>query len=118
MPETSDIRKLQQLITPIQIAMVNTVHASGQISSRPMGLQECDDEGNLWFITDERTTKVQELVENDHVTVTFSDEEMYTFVAVYGQGEIIKDSEKVNQFWSERMKRWFPEGPDDPHMSY
>lgn len=81
-----------------------------------MGLQECDADGNLWFITDERTAKVEELVENDHVTVTLSDEDRYTFVVVYGHGEVIKDTEKVNDLWIDRMQLWFPEGPDDPHI--
>lgn len=116
MPEPNDIKKLQALIPLSQIAMVNTINPAGEISSRPMRLQQCDSDGMLWFITDDQTYKVKELNKNEHVTVTFSDEEMYTFVTIQGHGELKKDPKKIKELWSNRMKQWFPKGPDDPHL--
>ena len=40
-------------------------------NSRPMSLQECDDEGNLWFISSKESNKNMEIERDSRVQLYF-----------------------------------------------
>src|SRR5690606_30642051 len=49
--EREKIEKLRELIKDIDIAMLTTVDEDGSLRSRPMGTQEAEFDGDLWFFT-------------------------------------------------------------------
>src|SRR5690606_26012306 len=48
-------RKIAELVTDARIAMFTTVDPGGHLVSRPMGLQEVEFDGDLWFFADDRS---------------------------------------------------------------
>ena len=109
-----DRSKVWALIKNIQFALMVTRGADGKLSGRPMAAMQKDFEGELWFMSKDATPKIGE-VEHDHnVLLAYSEPKDQNYVSVSGTAEIVHDSAKVNQLWTEAARVWFPKGPDDP----
>ena len=52
MPESTDAAKLSELAADISIAMLTTLDDNGNFVSRPMGQQEVEPDGTLWFFSE------------------------------------------------------------------
>ena len=109
------IEKLKQLTEGIDFAMLTTV-IGNKLRSRPMSTQEFDENGDLWFFTNENTHKVDEIEANPQVNVAYSKPEDNCFVSVSGKGSISKDRAKIEELWTPILKAWFPKGIDDPAL--
>ena len=110
------IEKLRELIKGIDIAMFTTVDEDGTLRSRPMGTQETEFDGDLWFITSVDTSKVLEIQREKQVNVAYGDPGKHRYVSVSGRATVIDDKAKVDEFWSPIYKAYFPEGKDDPKL--
>lgn len=95
-------------------AMLVTRTAEGDLHSRPMAVAEVDDDGDMWLATDVHSEKISELTEDAHVSVSLQNDE--TFVAISGKAEVVRDPGKVQSFWDEAWRIWFPKGPEDPNL--
>lgn len=111
-----NIEKLRELINGIDIAMLTTVDEDGTLRSRPMGTQEAEFDGDLWFITSVDTAKVAEIRKERQVNVSYADSSGHRYVSVSGTATVIDDKAKVDEFWSPIYKAYFPEGKDDPKL--
>ncbi|MGI8561137.1 MAG: pyridoxamine 5'-phosphate oxidase family protein, partial [Luteimonas sp.] len=63
------IRRLAELIRDVDIAMLTTSTPEGRLVSRPLGTQEVEFDGDLWFATGADSGKVAEIKANPHVNV-------------------------------------------------
>lgn len=108
---------LQKLINGVEIAMLTTVAQEDFLRSRPMMTQQTEDDGILWFFTNDHHAKAHELAEDPRVNVSYSNVAAQQFVSVSGLGEIVHDDEKKKKLWKPTYKAWFPEGLDDPHLA-
>ena len=86
-------------------------------STRPMSVQEVDDSGNIWFLSDKDSAKNMEIKDDDKVQLLFSGSSHSDFLSVYGTATILFDKEKIKELWEPIVKAWFKEGKDDPHIS-
>lgn len=110
------IAKLNELITGIEFAMLTSVHAAGQLHSRPMATQAATDDGFLWFFSPQHSSKIDE-IRNDHqVNVSYADPANMRFVSVSGACELVRNRSIAAEFWRDEYKRWFPRGIDDPDL--
>jgi general stress protein 26 len=112
----ASIEKLRELMKGIDIAMFTTVDEDGTLRSRPMGTQEAEFDGDLWFITSVDTAKVPEIRREKQVNVSYADPGGHRYVSVSGKATVIDDKAKVDEFWSPIYKAYFPEGKDDPKL--
>ncbi|NZA27364.1 pyridoxamine 5'-phosphate oxidase family protein [Luteimonas sp. SJ-92] len=116
-PDRSEhIRKLAGLIEDVDIAMLTTIGPDGRLVSRPLGTQEVEFDGDLWFATGADSGKVAEIRANPHVNVAYASPSKNVYVSVAGIASIVDDREKIERFWSPAMKIYFPEGKDDPNL--
>lgn len=114
--ERNDSReKLKGMLEGIDFTMLTTF-AGGKLHSRPMSTQEMDENGDLWFFTQDDSRKVDELKADNRINAAYSDPDGNTFVSVFGIAEVVKDRAKIEELWSPIYKAWFPEGLDDPHI--
>src|SRR6187402_3459395 len=65
------LKKIADLAKGIHIAMMTTVAGDGSMSSRPMAVQDEPFDGTLWFLTRSTSGKVEEIANDQHVTLTF-----------------------------------------------
>lgn len=110
-------QRLQKLINDVEIAMLTTVAEEDFLRSRPMMTQQTEDDGVLWFFTNDHQAKAKELAEDPRVNVSYSKIDAQQYVSVSGLGEIVHDAEKKRKLWKPAYKAWFPEGLDDPHLA-
>ncbi len=110
-------KKLQELIKDINVAMLTTVSANGQLRSRPMAPQEVNVDDALWFLTDTNTAKVAEVSQEEQVNLVYMDTKSQRYVSISGVGQTYRDPAKVNELWNPLLKAWFPKGPDDPMIA-
>lgn len=109
------IEKLNELIKDVQFAMLTT-NDGGVLRSRPMQTQDFDFDGDLWFFTSSETHKAEEIERDSRVNVAYAAPNDNTYVSVSGTASIIKDQEKIDEYWNEALKAWFPEGKDAPDL--
>jgi general stress protein 26 len=110
------IQKLRELIKDINIAMLTTEDADGALRSRPMGTQQAEFDGDLWFMTSVETTKVEEIALNRQVNVSYARPDKNRYVSVSGVAELVDDRAKIEAFWSAIYNAFFPNGKDDPAL--
>lgn len=115
MTETSrdeGVQKVTELMKDARIAMVTTIDPDGHLTSRPMGLQEVEFDGDLWFFADEHSDVVSEIAARPAVNVAFSSGD--SWVSLAGDAEVVRDRAKSKELWNAFVDAWFPEGPDTP----
>ncbi|OAQ42176.1 pyridoxamine 5'-phosphate oxidase [Pedobacter psychrophilus] len=113
----SSIEKLSKLIDNVNVAMITTLKVNGEFYSRPMNTMDFDEDGNLFFFSDEHTPDVHDIKVNNRVSVTYTNPENNTYIALNGRLYLEQDQEKINQLWVPACKAWFPEGKTDPNLT-
>lgn len=106
------IKKVQELIKGIDIAMLTTVSAEGLVS-RPMKTQDIEFDGELWFLTKKDTGKFHELLRNHQVNVAYAGK---SFVSIRGEAELVESTEKIKEFWNPFYEELLETTYDDPNL--
>lgn len=114
---TEAVKKIKELSENARICMFCTELDKLPINSRPMSLQETDDEGNLWFISGDTSNKNFEIRDDKRVQLFFMNNSDYEYLSVYGDATIYKDRSTIEDKWSPMAKAWFEDGKDDPNVS-
>lgn len=106
--------QLAKTMKDIDICMMTTVEADGQLSSRPMSNNtNVEWNGDTWFFAYEDSSQVTEIEANRQVNLAYAVPADILFVSIKGRGEIVRDDEKKKAMWYDELKRWFPGGPED-----
>lgn len=109
--------KVTELIRDGRIGMLTTMTADGRHLSRPMGLQEAEFDGDLWFFAYSDSAKVAQIRDNPQVNVSFSADKSNAWVSLSGTAEIVHDRAKAADLWNPFLKAWFPDGLDTPGLT-
>ena len=86
-------------------------------NTRPMSPQKIDDDGTLWFLSANDSTKNADIQSDPMVQLLFQGSAHSGFLNVYGIAEISEDKTKIEELWEPILKTWFTEGKDDPRIS-
>lgn len=111
------IKTLAELIRDVDVAMFTTIAADGRLVSRPLGTQEVEFDGDLWFAVALDSPKVAEIQANPRVNVAYASPSKNSYVSVAGRARVVRDRAKIEQVWSPAMKVFFPGGKDDPNLA-
>lgn len=110
------IKKIKELSEKARICMFATDLETLPITSRPMGLQETDNEGNLWFISSEASNKNFEIRDDRRVQLFFMNNSDSEYLSIFGEASIYKDRTTIEEKWSAMANAWF-DGKEDPNVS-
>lgn len=115
---TSDDRQhVADLVRKAKVAMLTTMTTAGKHVSRPMGLQEADFDGDLWFLAYDNSDKVAQIHAHPEVNVSFSDTKGHSWTSIAGRARIVHDRRKAEQLYSPVLKAWFPDGLETPGIT-
>jgi general stress protein 26 len=109
------LKKIAELLKGIN--MVITSARDGSISARPMAVQDKSFDGKFWFLTRVSSEKVDEIQQDQHVTLTFTDTSGARYLTLKGRASVSQDRAKINELWSAMYKVWFPKGQSDPEIA-
>jgi general stress protein 26 len=109
-----DVDRIWQLMKSISFCMFSTWNGK-RLHSRPMGAFVRPEEGAVYFFTDERAHKDDEIRAYPKVCLAFGDTRGQKYVSVSGTAEISADRDKIKELWVIPAKVWW-KTPDDPHL--
>ncbi|MFF5178367.1 pyridoxamine 5'-phosphate oxidase family protein [Micromonospora sp. NPDC000316] len=109
--------RVTELVRDARICMLTTIALDGRQVSRPMGLQEAEFDGDLWFFASTDSAKVRQIRVNPEVNVAFSDQKRSAWVSVSGTATEGFDRARAEQLWNPVLKVWFPDGLDTPGLT-
>jgi general stress protein 26 len=111
------IDKLISMVKDIRVAIFCTELTKTPLQSRPMSVQDVDDQGNLWFISSATSNKNFEILKDSQVQLFFANNSSSQYISIYGNATIYKDQEKIDELWSPVIKAWFEDGKNDPRVT-
>jgi general stress protein 26 len=111
------LKKIAELLKGVRIAMVTTLARDGSISARPMAVQDKTFDGKLWFLTRINSEKVDEIQQDQHVTLTLTDTSDAKYLTLKGRASVNQDRARINELWSSMYNAWFPKGQSDPEIA-
>jgi general stress protein 26 len=114
---TPALKKFKELVEEVKTCMFITNTTGDDEHTRPMATIETEDDGTLWFFTDERSIKVEEVNKQHAVHLVYAHPGKSTYLDVWGSAEIVTDRQQVIDKWSPIVKAWFPDGIADPNLA-
>ncbi len=117
-----DLKRLETIgfmrdkIDSIRTGMFTTFTTEKGFQSRPMGTAEVDAEGNIWFFTNEYSSKVDEISHENKVSLTYADKETSFWMSIKGVAGLVDDRDRMRSLWNPFVEAYFPAGVDDPKL--
>ncbi len=112
------LKKLKKLVDEIRVCMFITNSANEDDEhTRPMSTIEAEEDGTLWFYTDIRSIKVEEVATDQQVHLTYAHPGKESYLNVRGTATVVTDKQKIKDKWTSYVKAWFPDGVDDPNLA-
>lgn len=110
------IKKLKELTEEVRVCMFATIDNDYNLQSRPMQMLQIDEDGNIWFFTNEYSAKVNEVSRNNTVYLMYAHPGQNTYVHIKGYCTVLEDKAKTDELWNPALKAWFPGGKEDPKL--
>jgi general stress protein 26 len=111
------INTIAAKIKDVRFGMFTTLDDENVLTSRPLTMQQIDNEGNMWFFTSDEAPFTIDLQQHPNVNVSFSDPDHNLYLSVTGRAYLLKDRAKARELWNPLIRSWFPGGLDDPHLA-
>ena len=116
MTRKTDQDRAWELIDEIGLCMLVSHDGTGdQLRARPMGAHARRDEDAIYFLTDLRAHKDDEIEINENVCLCFGDNGSYKYVSVTGTANLLDDRARIAELWT-TAARAFWESKDDPNI--
>lgn len=106
--------KVWALMKDVGICMLATRDGE-EIRARPMGAYVRREENAVYFFTDIRRHKDDEIARDPHVCLAFADSRGQTYVSLTGRAEVTYDLAKIKELWSTPAKAWW-DSAEDPNI--
>ena len=113
-----DAQTIAKLIEDIDITMFTTVGSEGYLVSRPLSTQKAQFDGEkVWFFVAGDSPKVAEIGRNSRVNLAYASKGRNTYVSMAGDAYVNNDPVKIEAFWNDALKAYFPRGINDPKLT-
>lgn len=108
--------KIKEIAKRTRVCMFTTDVAGYPSDTRPMALQECDEDGTVWFLSSSASRKNQDIARDDRVMLTFQNDDKYEYLALHGRARVHTDRATIDKYWTSFANAWF-DGKDDPRIT-
>lgn len=112
------IQKINEVVKKSQTCFFCTsVSIGGSGATRPMSVQQVDEDGNLWFLSANDSNKNKEMAVNPSVKLYFQGSPHSDFLQLNGKATVSTDKAKIKELWEFVIKTWFTGGVEDPRIT-
>jgi general stress protein 26 len=111
---SGDVSHAWELMKTITFAMLVT-RDGDKIRSRPMSAYVEPDANAIYFLTDARRHKDEEIARDHNVNLAFADTGGQKYVSVSGTAAISNDRAKIRELFSTAAKAWWKDA-EDPNI--
>lgn len=115
MDKQADIGRVWEIIAKAGICMMTT-HFSDGLRARPMEARPDKDEGVIFFLTDIRGLKDDEVESDPNVCLAFIYTKEKVYLSVTGEALVSRDTARARDLWNAHQQVWWPGGPEDPNV--
>lgn len=116
MKNEKNIDILKNKIEETRICLFTTLSAKDEFASRPMATAKVEEDGSIWFFTNEYSLKSKEVSKENQVTLGYSNPADNSYLTVNGTAELVDDKVRKEAYFATPVKAWFPEGLADPRL--
>ncbi|MGH8195557.1 MAG: pyridoxamine 5'-phosphate oxidase family protein [Woeseiaceae bacterium] len=109
----NQIHEFVDVLQTFDHAMLVTQRGT-ELRSRPMAIADRTRDGHVWFITDVDSGKLEELTEHPEVNLAMQSDSR--FLSISGTVRATRDSDKIDELWSDLQELWFSKGRNDPAL--
>ena len=111
---THDADRAWELMKKIGFAMLVT-RDGDKLRARPMSAYLERDNNAIYFLTDARRHKDDEIARNPGINLSFADASAQKYVSLTGNAVVSNDRAKIKELFSTEAKAWW-ESADDPNI--
>jgi general stress protein 26 len=112
MTTNDDRGTVADIMKETRIAVLTYQSLAGALVSTPMGMQDFEDPGTTWFITQRSSDKVEALEADPRVNVSYSSKAGW--VSLAGTAHVSDDTAKLKELWDASAGAFMSGGPEDP----
>jgi general stress protein 26 len=109
-----DVDRAWELMKKIDFAMLVT-HDGDKLRARPMSAYLDRESNAIYFLTDARRHKDEEIARNPGVNLSFANASDQKYVSVTGSAVVSNDRARIKQLFSTSAKAWW-NSADDPNI--
>lgn len=110
------LQKFKKLVKDINVCMFITENTEAH-HTRPMATIDVEEDGTLWFYTDVRSVKVEEVGKEHNVHLVYAHPGKESFLDLWGAATVVTDRNMIRDKWTPIAKAWFPGGADDRNLA-
>ena len=114
MTEQNHISRVWDIVEKARVVMLTT-RFSGGLRARPLEARADRDAGIIWFVTDVRGAKDDEIDAAHDIGLVFVDEDDRAYLSITGRASVTRDTVKAKEIWKKTDDIWLPGGPNDPN---
>src|SRR3954469_15733398 len=103
------------IIEKTRVGMLTTRFAGG-LRARPLEPRPDRDEGVIYFVTDVRGAKDDEIEAAPDVCLIIIEHADKAYLSITGCAEVCRDEGKAAAIWKKTDDMWWPDGPADPNV--
>src|SRR5262245_56915600 len=108
------IARVWDIVEKVGVCMLTTRFAGG-LRARPLEARPERDAGLVWFVTDLRSEKDDEIEAAHDVGLVFLDAKDKAYLSITGRAEVLHDPAKAAEIWKKTDDAWW-DGPNDPNV--
>ena len=109
------IARAWDIIEKAPIGMLTT-QFDGGLRARPLEARADRDAGLIWFVTDVRGAKDDEIMADQDIGLVFINEDSRAYLSITGRASVTRDTGKAKEIWKKTDDIWLQGGPDGPNV--
>jgi general stress protein 26 len=114
MTEQDHEARVWDIIEKCGVGMLTTRFSRG-LRARPLEARPQRDESTIWFVTDVRGAKDDEIEADSQVCFVMIDPKDKAYLSITGRAEVRDDHAKAAEIWKKTDDVWW-QGPNDPNV--
>ena len=115
MAEQEAVSRVWDIIEQAGVGMLTTRFGGG-LRARPLEPRPNREEGIIWFVTDVRGHKDDEIAAAHDVGFVIIDHKDKAYLSISGRAAVTQDEAKARAIWEKTDNVWWPDGPGDPNV--
>ena len=109
------VHRIWSIIEKAGICMMTT-RFEGGLRARPLEARPEQEENAIYFLTDRRGLKDDEVQLHPDVCLTFIYPKWKVYLSLTGRAFISEDISRARKLWNDEQQAWWPGGPEDPNL--
>jgi general stress protein 26 len=109
-----DAGRIWDIVERVGVCMLTTRGSRG-LRARPLEARPDRNANTIWFITDVRSSKEEEIAVDNEIGLVFIDKDESVYLAIAACAEEVRDRDVASSIWRTTDNMWW-NGPDDPNV--